>query len=305
MPSDPQPAQPRSDVSLLRALLVEGLKVGPRPGAALRNFLDTEFSLRAQKRFREAFPRRFADVLRDQGDLVRITRPESGIGDVTVCLLGESGAKPSLKPQVRREAWSAFTNPDPARRRWVNRQSGDVRHFVSGDGELALGSDWIEVYPIQGQVQARWMQEFVASLDSDYYRAPVLKQIAGTEPYSAAVNTAFLNTLDLASQQQWRIRRGELVSRHLLDWARENKVPEQLLFDGAAPGAIQPYGAPSITVPGAPSAVDEGSLARERSSRSREAIIQWLTAMEESEFNEIRIDAPASLLAKIGNRAQR
>src|SRR2546428_10349260 len=119
-------------LSLARELLRQLLAVGPQKGAALKVLLAREFERRTGTPFHQAFwtfPK-FSAFLATNADLVNVVAP-GGPGDISVSLrqaaqqdrTGVATIPAPLLPGrfLPSPIWNAFANPDPRRRRFLNR----------------------------------------------------------------------------------------------------------------------------------------------------------------------------------------
>ncbi|MGS1002633.1 OST-HTH/LOTUS domain-containing protein [Burkholderia glumae] len=234
-----------SDTTLTSQLLTQLLSVhSPEFGARLKQRLNTLFVERGLGHFDErAFGyKKFHDFLEQaHGDLVRIERP-SGSGDILVWLCSSDSPAaaavatarqtPAAAP-IRSDVWQAFSNPDPARKRFLHKQSYVVRHFVENDSspsELAVRGEpgnFIEIEPIPSETQMGWMKSFL-----DGVRVPAGERAALdamlNEPYSSGVNAAFTRALGLNSTP-WRHYRTRRVLDHIHAWATQHEIPLEAL----------------------------------------------------------------------------
>jgi len=146
----------------------------PELGARLKQRLNAAFVSNGLGSFDEkalGFPK-FTDYLqRVHGDLVSIERRE-GLGDILVSLRAASFGrfpaapiaptpnqpKASNAPVIRSAVWQAFANPDPDRKRFFNKHSGKVVHYlVDRDSreraEVEASRDsFLEITPIAGEL---------------------------------------------------------------------------------------------------------------------------------------------------------
>lgn len=210
----------------------------PELGARLKQRLNASLASRGLGRFDErAFGHaKFTAFLESVfGDKVTIERP-AGAGDVYVSLRGLPAANSAVAtPQlhhdqaqiVRSDVWQAFTNPDSRRKRFFDRETKAVRHFVN-DGSLVqrdLTSQterFAEIERIDGETQTAWMRSFLEGSGLNADQKEALEPLA-SQPYSSSVNAAFTRALGDQSHA-WRQRRTALVIAAIRGWAAAHKV---------------------------------------------------------------------------------
>ncbi|MFV0927232.1 hypothetical protein [Pseudomonas palmensis] len=189
--------------------------------------------------------KKFSDfLLTHMGDRIDIVRPEA-TGDLRISLKRDLTplrakavvvvAKPKLERPItmRSDVWQAFTNPDIKRKRYFNKVSHEILHFLEdGDNEYKQKladrpQDFIEVEWIPASQQRAWMAEFLDLINlSDTERAPLQQLIEST--YSSTVNAAFTKALD-DREQEWRQMRTLKIAQWIQAWAVKHDVkPEEL-----------------------------------------------------------------------------
>ncbi len=240
-------------IFLARELLRQLLAAAPQKGSRLKVLLAREFERRAGASFQEAFWNfpKFSAFLAANADLLDVIAPD-GPGDITVQLRQDVLSRPpSLLPEsssfvrfLPPSVWSAFTNPDSRRRRFFNRVTGDVAHYIENSQEapnptvaatVASDSNYIEILPVSAEQQSAWLKEFLASVRLPESKQVLLGTLAET-PYSSAVNTAVAATLgDLG--ESWRQFRAAKVHEAVRSWAERRGVPlDQVLGLAASKG---------------------------------------------------------------------
>ncbi|EPN9800014.1 OST-HTH/LOTUS domain-containing protein [Pseudomonas aeruginosa] len=203
--------------------------------------------------------RKFSDFLSGQfDDRIHLEKPV-GPGDIHVTLK-QSAARtasphsPALSHEqplvIRSDVWQAFTNPDAKRKRYLNRVTRRVMHFVDGTvGEYqqklqAAPHDYAEIEFIEPVTQQEWMSEFLNLLDlPEGERAP-LESIIATG-YSSSVNAAFTKALG-ARQKEWRKLRTLRITERIQTWATQHSVP---LEDLSLPKQVDEPPVPTPEVP--------------------------------------------------------
>lgn len=214
----------------------------PELGARLKQRLNAALSSKGLGPFNERAygVKRFSNFLEQAlGERVFIDRPQ-GAGDIRVSLRrpqsfqeskwteGPQEARGKV-PVIRSDIWQAFTNPDPERKRFFHRETRVIRHYLQGESSsIKIEVDgepekFIEVEPIDRDVQIDWMRAFLDSVrmaPSD--RAP-LDALIG-DHYSSGVNATFTRALGLHGNA-WRLFRTHNVTSLIQKWAQQHGVP--------------------------------------------------------------------------------
>lgn len=186
--------------------------------------------------------KKFSSFLSDHlEDRLSLERPV-GAGDIRVSLkpsIARLSATNIAAPKreqslaIRSDVWQAFTNPDARRKRFFNRATGVVLHFVEGaDGEFqqhldAAPHDYAEIEFIPPAIQQEWMREFLGLLDLQEAERAALEGLIAVG-YSSSVNAVFTKALD-AREQEWRKMRTLKVTERIQAWATQHSIKlEQL-----------------------------------------------------------------------------
>ena len=192
-------------------------------------------------------------LLTHMGDRIEITRPEVS-GDIRIALKRDHArAKASsveAKPKqdrailMRSDVWQAFTNPDSKRKRYFDKVSHKILHFLDeGDEEYKAKvaerpHDFIEIEWITAGQQIAWMVEFLDLFNpSGAERAPLQQLIEA--PYSSKVNAAFTKALG-HREQEWRQMRTLKIAQWIQAWAVKHDVKPEELNLPATPAASCP-----------------------------------------------------------------
>ena len=162
------------ELTLARELLRQILATGPQKGARLKVLLVREFERRAPTTFQQAFwtfPK-FSAFLAANADLVEVHAP-GGPGDLTVRLRPQATADRAAAPapQLASPArflpppvWNAFTNPDPRRRRYFNKVSREIVHYLENSQEppnpriadlVVSDANYVEIQPASADPSTR------------------------------------------------------------------------------------------------------------------------------------------------------
>ncbi|MEQ0777871.1 hypothetical protein ABLT15_36825 [Paraburkholderia tropica] len=224
-------------------LLTQLLSVNsPELGARLKQRLNAAFAANGLGGFDEkslGFAKFTDYLLRQHGDLVSVERRE-GFGDILVSLRSMPSARtsyiPVLKqlqgpatPVIRSDVWQAFANPDPERKRFFNVHTARIVHYLKGKSgperaQVESAPDtFVEILPISGDVQARWMREFLGSASLPSNEREALEPLVA-EPYSSAVNATFTRALG-AHSVAWRNYRTAQITSVIDAWAHGHAIP--------------------------------------------------------------------------------
>ena len=238
------------DINLTRQLLIHLLNNrSPEFGARLKQQLSIAFERNGYGRFDEkAFGHiKFSDFLQNAfGDIVSIERRD-GAGDILVYLkrpqftpsLEQAPlAQPSVTvlPKVRNDVWQAFVNSDTNRKRFINRTTGTVRHYLQSEScearnevEASPG-EFIEIRPIDVDTQCEWMRSFVENTHFPLKERKAIEALMG-QPYSSNVNAMFTRALG-EQGINWRHYRSKQIISRIKDWAKQEGVLfESLLLE--------------------------------------------------------------------------
>ena len=185
--------------------------------------------------------RKFQEFLeKGQSEVVQVTRRDDG-GDIQVTLKDSAQAAveaPVLQPEVppsgwigrpiRSDVWQAFTNPDPERRRYLDRQTFQIRHYTPTDhpevkAQVDLNpAQYAEISLIVAETQKVWMRDFLDAVPIIGAERAVLDQMLA-HPYTSALNAAFTRSL-ASNAARWRQHRVKLVMNTIFQWAKSNNV---------------------------------------------------------------------------------
>lgn len=210
----------------------------PEFGARLKQRLDALLARKGLGRFdqRAYGYQKFSSFLSSAlGDKVLIEQP-SGAGDMRIILRKTSQgtstfASPSQFPEhaavIRSEVWQAFTNPDSKRKRFFDKETKSIRHFVIEEplfGATAHEPDAnrIEIQRISPETQKAWMRSFLDSLRMPADEITPLEALI-TQNYTSALNAAFTRALG-DNSSSWRSFRTHRVIMTIRAWASSNGV---------------------------------------------------------------------------------
>lgn len=291
-----------NNLAIAREVLQQLLSVGPQKGARLKPLLEREFERRSNISFRQAFWEfsKFSAFLAAHSDLCEVT-PPGGPGDILVKLRGDApksiiALTAPVLPSTRflpTSIWHAFTNPDPKRRRFYNRTSGRLVHFLEGSREpahaliaadVAADQAFVEVTPISAEIQAAWMRDFLESTPLPPAMRSVLSNLASI-PYSSSVNTAFFAALGPYSTS-WRQFRARKVQEGVRAWADRNGVAfDQLVSPTANRVAVEE----KVAIPG----LQGGAAASAR----RQVLHELVDALDDGQLDHVFV--PAGVLFRL------
>lgn len=280
----------------------------PEFGARLKQRLNRVLANAGQPAFSEEQfgHRKFSEFLISAlGDYLLIEKP-SDDGDIKISLKasGTSYARPLIVTAfpsiaahslnravaasadqaplrlVRGDVWQAFTHLNPLRKRFMERDTWRVLHFLETDSELAVQVDenperFVSIPPIEGETQSSWMHEFLSLGGfSDTDVSSLSRMLA--EPYSSKLNSLFSRVLG-KHQAEWKRFRAQRVTDIINAWAQAHDVPSEHLF-------TRRLGSPEV-VPQPAVAVAPGQLT------PREQAQKLLDMMTEQEVVTVAIPA--------------
>lgn len=231
---------------IAREILQQILAGGPRKGAPLKAVLMREFQRQTGADFNAAFWNfpKFSNFLAANADLVDVSYPLK-IGDIAVSLrqptdaVAEVGLERAIYPTARRAfsfrlpppLWHAFTNPDPARRRFFHRLMHNVVHFVQGSeaepnlsisASVQADSNYVEILPATAEQQNRWMREFVKTNDVPHGKRQLIDSLLAI-PYTSQLNKTFCTALG-EMEEDWNQWRALKIREFVEEWASANGI---------------------------------------------------------------------------------
>lgn len=196
--------------------------------------------------------RKFSEFLiAELGEHVLVEKPPEG-GDILISLSHshQSVAPPSLpggqhetahsgsaKPlpvrNIRGDVWQAFTHLNEHRKRYLDKDTGKVLHFLDTDSSnVSLVAEaperFVEIPRIVAETQLSWMQHFLAISSFPEAEAASLSQLL-EQPYSSQLSVLFGRALG-KRQSEWRRYRAERVTEVVQGWAGEHGVALSPLF---------------------------------------------------------------------------
>ncbi|MFY1007999.1 UPF0158 family protein [Pseudomonas juntendi] len=234
--------------AILELLSDRPLEVGARLKQRLnRTLLNAGLPAFDEKQF--GF-RKFSEFLISElGDYLLVEKPREG-GDIQITLKHRLAASPSsplgtndvphvasAKPLpvrlIRGDVWQAFTHLNEHRKRYLDRESGKVLHFLDTDSaNVALVAEasgrFVEIPRIDAETQLSWMQHFLAISNFPDAEASTLSQLLD-QPYSSQLSVLFGRALG-ERQAEWKRYRAERVTEIVQSWAGEHGVALSPLF---------------------------------------------------------------------------
>lgn len=233
---------------LARKLIRNLLAHGPMKGATLKLRMLADFEAEANVSFDAAFRiyPKFVSFLASNDDLVEVIRPPvNSPGDITVRLrqpteavtaaVADWAPEASADFALRRDLWQAFTNPDVRRRRYFQKTSATVVHFVDDPlpARAVDSEDWVMIESIPAEIQSGWMRRFV---ETNF--APSSKQVellhVATVPYTSALNHTFAFALG-SHAAAWKRYRASQVFKAVRQWADAHGIALDALTRTPAP----------------------------------------------------------------------
>ncbi|AZL75037.1 UPF0158 family protein [Pseudomonas oryziphila] len=144
-----------------------------------------------------------------------------------------SSAKPLPVRLIRGDIWQAFTHLNEHRKRYLDRASGKVLHFLDSEAtNVALVAEtperFVEIPRVDADTQLSWMQQFLAISSFPSAEAATLAQLL-EQPYSSQLSVLFGRALG-KRQPEWKRYRAERVTEVVQNWAGEHEIPLSPLF---------------------------------------------------------------------------
>lgn len=225
------------EISTLRGLVFDLLSDHPPElGARLKQRLAALCLRKGLGVFneREFGYQKFGDFLKnlDPGIIVE-RRP--GASDIHVSIANPQFARPGgpagqmqYRFKIHSDIWQAFVNPDKRRKRFYNRLTGAVLHYIESEGSAsemevrASPSNYAEIVPIEPEVQRGWMKEYLDSTDLGSGERSVLDALISPE-YTSQMNATFTQALGERAQS-WRDFRLSKIRGVVGEWERVNSV---------------------------------------------------------------------------------
>jgi hypothetical protein len=229
----------------------------PELGARLKQRLNAAFVASGRGYFDEkslGFAKFSHYLSRMHGDLVKVAH-EDGIGDILVSLRPDLGSRlnvllsppPSKNTRsevIRNDVWQAFANPDSERKRFLNKKTGKIVHFIASKQsperlEVESAKEtFLEILPIATERQLEWMTEFLAGMSLPADEKEVLEGLIA-KPYSSAVNVTFTRALG-ANSRAWRNFRTEHITNIIRRWVAEKEVTLDVILAQSTDTAVVP-----------------------------------------------------------------
>lgn len=225
------------DIHFIKNLLVElvAQQSAPELGARLKQRLNLSLKDRGIPPFDEQQygSNKFSTFITTHLDKELLIERHS-VGDIRVSLNPHAHVKPPIKtlplqdrlPIIKNDVWQAFTNPDPDRKRYFNRKTLEVLHYIEGEQNPyqehreANVADYISVEPFSGETQRAWMIEFIDAIETP---ESILLKDSIPKVYSSHANTNFTRSLGARSDEWRRFRTLRIIERIKL-WALANEV---------------------------------------------------------------------------------
>lgn len=246
---------------IARDALREILTIRERHGAPLKVALIKHLRDRGVDPFAyfRSFPK-FSAFLTANSDLVEVISTGEP-GDIIVRLREHqppTAMGRSLVHRIRGDVWKAFTNPDPVRRRFFDKLTGDLSHYQeslahfndrAAKERTKSSSSYVEVDYAKAETQTAWMRDFLASAtglpDHSRQSADHLTQL----PYDSSLDMAFAGVLGSQFGEAWRQYRAGKILNLIQEWAERREVPFERLLRGerVAPTAPVTVAAPAVT----------------------------------------------------------
>jgi len=210
-------------------------------GARLKQRIQKIFLSQGMPAFdprKEGYPKFSVYLERLHSDIAKVVRV-AGNSDVHVYRQHSSSVQNApampldLKEKknvvIRSDVWQAFLNQDLSRKRFYNKKTCVVMHFIPSSGSSeenlldASPEEYVEINPVPGNEQLKWMREFLDSAPiGDAERDVIAGQLHAK--YSSALNATFINSLGKQGSL-WRRYRIPRIISFIEEWARKNEIP--------------------------------------------------------------------------------
>jgi hypothetical protein len=237
------------DVSQVSQLLKQLLEAhSPEVGARLKQRLNALLVGQGLSPFDERVFgfRKFGDFLqKTQTEILKVDRTAST--DIIVSLVGGAASpvqvtRPAIETDqaaIRSDVWQAFTNHNIQRKRFLNKETFAVKHFIENDQSTASHEvtaspdNFIEIQPIPGSEQLSWMREYLSTAPFQVAEKTPLEAMT-EQPYTSSLNSAFTRALG-EKGDGWRHFRTHRVTEAIERWASQHSV----LLDNLRKPAVQ------------------------------------------------------------------
>lgn len=162
---------------------------------------------------------------------------------------------------VRGDVWQAFTHLNAKRKRYLDRETGQVVHFLeetNSDQEQLVTQfpdRFVEIPRVDAQTQKQWMHEFLPLSGLSEADMSSLNRLLD-EPYSSTLNALFARALG-QRQSAWKQYRAQCMGDIIKRWTDANGVTLDILKTRRVVDQATPPVRPSISVPGTMSALEQ------------------------------------------------
>lgn len=244
------------DLSLISALIKQLLEAqSPDLGARLKQRLTALLVAQGHEPFdvRTFGHRKWATFLEKTQSEILTVDHKADSNDILVSLRTTASATivppraaavGEAETRIRSDVWQAFASHNPRRKRFLDKHSFAVKHFLNNEASAASSEvaanpqNFVEIQPIAGEEQISWMKDYLNSIPiQGTDRTPLDAML--TQQYSASLNSAFTRALG-EKGDAWRHFRTQRVSQVIEKWAAENDVKLDCLRKVAATDPIQP-----------------------------------------------------------------
>lgn len=171
------------------------------------------------------------------GDIQITLKHSSVVASAALAGKSDTAHSSSVKPLpvrlIRGDIWQAFTHLNEHRKRYLDRASGKVLHFLDSEAtNIALVAEaperFVEIPRVDADTQLSWMQQFLAISSFPNAEAATLAQLL-EQPYSSQLSVLFGRALG-KRQPEWKRYRAERVTEVVQNWAGEHEIPLSPLF---------------------------------------------------------------------------
>lgn len=126
---------------------------------------------------------------------------------------------------LRSSVWFAFASGARGHQRMLNRKDGKIWF---GEGQPPTDPDWVPIDAIQADAQKEWAKEFIERSCAGALKVAALESLSQSDWFQSL--PAALAKEDPLLPRSWNHIRSRQIIEHVKVWAREHKVPEDVLF---------------------------------------------------------------------------
>jgi len=132
------------------------------------------------------------------------------------------------EPQrLKNVVWHAFVAEKPDGKRFINRQTGQIR--INESETPSPASDWVEIPVIESDEERKQAREFLEKFDVEIH--PEINEALTADNWFLELPRVINRDLGI----RWKRQRTRNVVKRAKAWQSENKIPKHFIFDTAKP----------------------------------------------------------------------